>query len=367
MHLFKRSPRPAEAPQAVPGFSLRELARANAGLAAYYLWGVNAAPPAAAPMYLHLGCGERVLGGFVNLDFIPHDERVHAWNLLDLWPEDWTRVADGVFAEDTLEHFFHGEQAYILCNANRALRDGGVARMLMPSLARLVEYSASYKPAPDEFLHQVFGVETGADALNMGMRFSGHRWLHSAESLARLAATCGFDTVPTTCAESTVPAFNGVNLRSESDSLSFAHDLRKARPVGRTLLAPRDVTGARHVEAVAPGIDLFVSTAARPTVRYELPAALPVDRFACLNIRASNLSSFLEHNQKRLVIDGVRADNPWHFDETMKSRPCMNLVTRNELPLLVRGASEISRMVFSPAATEGEYFALGCAEVFAFE
>ena len=86
---------------------------------------------------------------------------------------------------------------------------------------------------PDEFLHQTFGVETGADALNIGLRFSGHRWLHSPESLGCIASMCGFDVVPTTCAESTVAKFNGINLRDEVSSLSFANDLYKTRSVVR--------------------------------------------------------------------------------------------------------------------------------------
>lgn len=372
MGMFKRWARPggeveSPSPAAAPQFSLRRLARENPGLASQYLWSVNEAPAVASPVYLHLGCGERVLDGFVNLDFIPHDERVFSWNLLDLWPEAWTRTADGVFSEDTLEHFFQGEQVYILCNANRTLRDGAIARTLMPSLPRLVEYGTNYKPAPDEFLHQVFGVETGADALNMGMRFSGHRWLHSPESLGRLAAMCGFEMIPTTCARSTVERFNGANLRDENDSLSFANDLRKARAITRMLLAPQGVTGASLVEEVADGVRLFVASADRPSVEYALPGKVPVASLACLNIRSSNLSSFSEHNQKSLVIDGVRGDNPWYFDETLKSRPCMNLVTPNQLPLVVRDAREISRMAFSPAARAGEYFTLGCAEVLAFE
>jgi hypothetical protein len=354
-------------PAPASSFSMTALARQNPGLAARYLWGTNPAPAVAPPLHLHLGCGERVLDGFVNLDFLPHDERVFAWNLLDLWPEAWKGTVEGIFGEDVLEHFFHGEQAFILCNANRALGDGRVARMLMPSLTRLVEYSASYEPAPGELLHQYFGVETGGDALNMGLRFSGHRWLHSAESLSRLAAMCGFAVIPTTCAESTVSQFNGVNLRDENDSLSFANDLRKTRAVVRTLLEPQAVNGARRIEHVADGIALYVATASRPTVEYALRARVPADTLACLNIRSSNLSSFDEHNQKWLVIDGIRRDDPWHFDETMKSRPCMNLVTRNQLRLLIGEAKDFAAMLFSPAAKPGEYFTLGCAEIYTLE
>jgi len=371
MGMFKRllrslHPEPVGATGAVasPEFSLNRLARENPGLAGHYRWSTNVAPATGTPLFLHLGCGERVLDGFVNLDFIPHDERVFAWNLLDLWPDEWTGVAEGVFSEDVLEHFFHAEQAYILCNANRALRSGGVARTLMPSLPRLVDFSADYKPEPNEFLHQVFGVETGADALNMGLRFSGHRWLHSPQSLARMAAMCGFDVVPTTCAVSTVEKFNGTNLRDENDSLSFANDLRVARSISRTLLAPQTIVGARPVEDLAEGARLFVATAARPTVEYVLPDRMESDALACLNIRSSNLSSFHEHNLKWLVIDDVHRDSPWHFDETLKSRPCMNLVTRNQLRLVAGDAKQFGRLLFSPAAQVGEYFTLGCAEVF---
>ncbi len=347
-------------------FSLRRLARENPELAGHYLWSTNVAPATAAPLFLHLGCGERVLDGFLNLDFIPHDPRVFAWNLLDSWPETWTGVAEGVFAEDVLEHFFHAEQVYILCNANRVLQTGGVARMLMPSLPRLVEYSANFKPEPDELLHQAFGVETGADALNMGMRFSGHRWLHSRESLERMAQVCGFELHPTSCADSTLERFKGVNLRDENDSLSFANDLRKVRPLVRTLLMPQAIVGARLVEQLESGVQLFVATADRPTVEYPLPGRMRSEAVACMNLRSSNLSSFFEHNLKWLVIDDVHGERPWYFDETLKSRPCMNLVTRNQLPLVLGDAREFSRLLFSPAARAGEYFTLGCAEIFAF-
>ena len=369
MALFKRwarteSPRQANDAAAPAVFSLRELAKSNAALAELYSWGTNVAPPAVSPMLVQIGCGERILDGFVNLDFIPHNARVTAWNLLDLWPAQWEGVADGIFSEDVLEHFFHGEQFYILCNANRTLRRGAVARTLMPSLPRLVDYGASYEPKADELLHQAFGVDTGADALNMGMRFSGHRWLHSPQSLAHMATMCGFEMMPTMCATSTFEGFNGINLRSETDSLSFANDLRKVRSIARTIVEVGAVHGARHVEDVAPGIALYVATEPRPTVEYSLPAPVTADAFACLNVRSSNLSSFREHNLKWLVLDDAKRDNPWHFDETMKSRPCMNIVTRNQLRLLAGDATQVSRLTFSPAATRGEYFTLGCTELF---
>jgi hypothetical protein len=345
-------------------FSLRRLADQNPALADHYLWATNRMPAVEGQPFLHLGCGERVLDGFVNLDFIPHDDRVLKWNFLDLWPDSMDETAEGVFSEDLLEHFFYAEQAYILCNINRVLRSGKVARTLMPSLPRLIDYCAGYKPDASEFLHQTFGIETGADALNIGLRFSGHRWLHSPQSLQQLAAMCGFDVLETSCATSTVEQFSGINLRDETNSLSFASDLRKMRSITRVELSPQSIAGASPVEDAIEGVPLFVATADRPSVTYAFREAIGADAVACINFRSSNLSSFSEHNLKSLVIDGLHPDKPWFFDETLKSRPCMNLITRNQLPLIATGSETITTFSFSPAARQGEYFTLGCAEIF---
>ena len=345
-------------------FSLRRLARENAPLAKSFCWQTNSAPDCDGELWLQLGCGERVLDGFVNVDFIPHDSRVVAWNLLDLWPESWNDRASGVFAEDVLEHFYYAEQAYILCNVNRILRPEGTARILMPSLSRLIAYGANYRTTPDEILYTAFGAETGGDALNLGMRFSGHRWLHDDASLRNLAAACGFGVQATDCATSTVARFNGLNLRDETNSLSFANDLRKERSITRWLLAPETVTGARRVEQFDEHVALYVGTQARPMVRYRLPAALDRDAVACVNIRSSLLSSFDEHNAKTLGADTAEARRPLDFDETLKSRPCMNIATRSQLAIMLGDAREFSMLQFSPAAQAGAWFTLGCAEVY---
>jgi predicted SAM-dependent methyltransferase len=316
-------------------------------------------------LWLHLGCGERVLDGFVNVDFIPHDRRVMSWDLLDLWPEALTGTVEGIFSEDVLEHFFHAEQTYILCNANRALRPNAIFRILMPNLGRLVEYAKNYNPAPDEFLRS-FGAETGADALNMGLRFSGHRWLHDSTSLARLAELCGFGTESTPCATSSVQKFRDINLRDETNSLSFATDLRKLRTLDRVLLMPESVRGARVVEDVGNDTTLFVATSERPVVSYSAGSPIDCGAVACINIRSSNISSFHEHSLKTLILDEVNREKPWYFDETMKSRPCMNLITRSQLNAILGEADAFSRLRFSPAAHSGSYFTLGCAEIFLF-
>jgi len=345
-------------------FSLRELRRQNPNLAQAFTWSTNPMLPLDRSPWLNLGCGEYFFDDFINVDLLPQVARVFEWNLLDIWPSEMVGKVAGVLSEDTLEHFFLNEQIYILCNVNRALKAGGVARILMPSLAKLIRYSTGYVPTGEELLHATFGVQTGADALNMGMRFGGHRWLHDEESLDKLAALCGFSLTTTPCAQSSVPMLDKRNLRDESNSLSFASDLSKEHSLDLLALAPRTVRGARVVESVGEDATLYVALSDRPTADYAARSPITLDTLTCINIRSANLSSFDEHSLKTLVLDGRRRDKPWYFDETMKSRACMNLASRHEVATMLRGATQFSKLRFSPAARKGEYFTLGEAELF---
>jgi hypothetical protein len=123
------------------------------------------------------------------------------------------------------------------------------------------------------------------------------------------------------------------------------------------------VTGADLVEDV-DGIPLYVATSARPSVRYRWPEPVDAQALACIAIRSANLSSFDEHNVKSLGVDGQPDARPWWFDETMKSRASVNIVTGDELRVVMRATAPWRELRFSPAAQAGELFTLGPAEAF---
>ena len=331
MPLWKRNAR-AGADVDPERFSMRALSQSNPALAAHFPWDTNPLPPLPPPFYVQLGCGDRVLDGFLNLDFLPHDERVHAWNMLDLWPESWKGVAEGVFSEDVLEHFFHAEQVYILANVNRALRERAVARTLMPSLSRLVDYSAAYSPTSRDVMYTMFGVDTGGDALNMGMRFGG-------SSLAAHAA------------ERRAPGAD-VRLRGGADECaqSIGREIRRHQParrerfvVVRQRLAqdPRGVAhdSRRPTPSTAPDTWRRWPTACtcsdrRSTTRRCVTRcrAQWTPRRSCASTCARRISPrFSSTTRSGSRSTRSAATDPWHFDETQKSRPCMNVATRNQL------------------------------------
>jgi predicted SAM-dependent methyltransferase len=339
-------------------FSLARLMAEEPGLASAFLWEANALPVQLPdPLWLHLGCGENVLDGFLNLDFIPHDRRVVPWQMLDPWPGAWPARAAGALSEDALEHFFLAEQLYILCEMNRALVDGGVLRVLMPSWRRLLEYCRDFEPRPGEFLYATFGVETEADAVNMGMRFSGHRWLHDDASLAHLA---------TTCAQSTVPFLWNRNLRSEGDSASFAHDLVKRHGLERIVVDPAAIDGIDILENPREGIAFGEIREAGARISWRLPAPIAPGAIACVNARSANLSSFREHSLKRLRFHGAGGEGAWPLDETLKSRACMNLAMGAAVRLACADrVTGIEEVALEPGAA-GDRVTIGPLEVFYF-
>jgi hypothetical protein len=348
-------------------FSLARLAHQNPALAEQFLWRTNRLPPVLQdPLWLHLGSGENVLDGFLNLDFLPHDARVAEWDMLDPWPASWPTRARGALSEDMLEHFFLAEQLYILCELNRALAAGATFRLLMPSLARLRDYCQRFAPRPGELLHDTFAVETEADALNAGMRFSGHRWLHDDASVAHLARLAGFAATRTTCRESREPFLCERNLRDEDGTAAFAHDLVKERAIERLVVADRHDDGLEGVETVRDGIALLRVARTGARLRYQLPRPLPSAAIACVDVRSANVSAFREHSLKRFVVRGAGADGAFQLDETLKSKACMNLLTPAALRLALGGADDVVHEIALEPGRPGELVTAGPLELFVF-
>ncbi len=348
------------------GFSLAELTRTNPSLAELCLWRTNRLPDGVRdPLWLHLGSADNVIDGFLNLDFVPRDGRVVEWDLLDVWPETWPVEARGAFSEDTLEHVFFAEQLYVLCEVNRALRHGAIFRVLMPSLGRLIEYCRGFEPREGELLYSTFGVETEADALNVGMRFSGHRWLHDDTSLARLAALAGFEASKTSCAESAEPFLSNRNLRSEEGTAAFAHDLRKQRAIERVIVPEAEARGLAPLEVVRPGIELWRVEKDGAELGFRLPEPLPASSLVCVNVRSANVTSFREHNRKRIVLRAAKGvEGQAVLDETLKSKLSMNLLSPSLLRLALGDTNHLLEEIALVPGAAGDLVTAGQLEIF---
>ncbi|MBG3877851.1 FkbM family methyltransferase, partial [Desulfovibrio oxamicus] len=368
------------------------LARCNPRLAAWFAWSHDDWQGAdAAGAYVHLGCGGAVLDGFVNLDFLPHDERVRECRLLDVWPRRLAGQVAAFYAEDVIEHFFLTEQLYILCSMNVLLRPGGVARLLTPDIGQLWTYGQRFDPAvlvgSGDYFADVMRCRNGMDAVNTGLRMGGHRWLHDFTSLRRAAEECGFAARRTPCAASDDPKLCNINLRDES-GISFAAELRKARPLRHLLVWPERIANAVPVaggdpdkspnDALPAGLDgspdrehpdaiqpVFRATTGDPGITYRLPD-VAVDRIAMVNVRSANLSEFREHNFAKAYFR-LEESGAVYADRTLHSVPHMNGFTRADVETAMRGETTLRSVRFDPSEREGDLFTVGPLELFLFD
>jgi len=97
----------------------------------------NTAPLAANRARLHLGCGAARLEGFVNVDIDPNSaaDVIDDIRLLKRFPDG---SAAEIYACHVLEHFGHAEIDGILKRWLEILEPGGVLRISVPDIDRIV-------------------------------------------------------------------------------------------------------------------------------------------------------------------------------------------------------------------------------------
>ncbi len=145
---------------------------------------------------LHLGSGDALKPGWVNVDLHPAaDLRL---DVRRPWP-----FTDGcareVYAEHLFEHLAWPDEAdHFLAEAHRVLASGGTLRLSVPDLARhvraYVEGDATFRQQFAPFLPPE--ARTPADALNHHFRqFGEHRYAYDAETLGARLRSAGFDEV----------------------------------------------------------------------------------------------------------------------------------------------------------------------------
>ena len=180
-------------------------------------------------MRLNLGCGAVAPPAWINVDFAigarlnkslarPIARRIFTTE----WPENvvihdltkrfpWAdRSADAVYSSHTLEHLSREAGEHFVAECRRVLRPGGVIRIVVPDLARIVCEYQSGKIDGRDFL-----TELGAHAPWAGRGklrqiaafFSGslHLCMYDEKALTELLMRCGFACRRAAPFESAIP------------------------------------------------------------------------------------------------------------------------------------------------------------------
>lgn len=200
--------------KAAVGGALTRLARSRFGRA-WYSRRMRHLARSASPTQLHLGCGFRMLPGWVNIDFI-----LGADVVLDLrrpLPLPDASV-DYIYAEDFIEHLgFHNGKS-LLTECARVLKPGGVLRLATPDLASLARaYLERSERSLDWYRRNFPGISTFAQMFNTGMRAWGHMFLYDEEALRSVLESLGLEVARTVCNASAHAALRGLDFRDSAE------------------------------------------------------------------------------------------------------------------------------------------------------
>lgn len=200
---------------------------ALAGAVVAYRWTARAAArrrlhaALKADAKVQLGCGDRHLEGWVNVDInraVAPDVRLDLRAGLPAPAES----LDYVFSEHVFEHLTLEVGRTVFADCHAALRPGGVLRIAMPDLRYIVErYLAGRfegEGGPEAQQDARYrAIDSPALLLNYALRSWGHLYLYDLEELSLRLRQAGFAAVERrTYGASPHPELVGLEQRAES-------------------------------------------------------------------------------------------------------------------------------------------------------
>ena len=156
---------------------------------------------------LHLGCGSKLVPGWLNADKFKADADIYL-NLTSRFPfPDATFSA--VYSEHTLEHIPTDHVRHVLAECHRILKPGGLLRLTIPDLEI---YAAKYAAGDRAFFEPIISKYAekmekdrkkywlvrspgGAFMSRVVRRFYHHQWMYDFETLKSCLEELSFSKV----------------------------------------------------------------------------------------------------------------------------------------------------------------------------
>lgn len=142
--------------------------------------------PAAAPVRLNIGCGEKRIEGFIGVDLNPSADVVSDIRVLPF--EDGS--VDEIMAIHVLEHIYRWEVEDTLREWRRVLKPGGLLALELPDILKVCQWMLS---SDDQRygLWGAYGDPGYKDPLMV------HKWGWSEKELKSVLRECGFRAIST--------------------------------------------------------------------------------------------------------------------------------------------------------------------------
>jgi SAM-dependent methyltransferase len=180
------------------GEAQRRIARAHSSFACANLWARAAGDRGERALRLNLGCGDKILPGYVNVDVVEARAGMRPDVMCDL--HDLAPFADAsadeILSVHVVEHFWRWEIAAVMREWVRVLKPGGQMVVECPNILSACE---TFLQNPREYAHEdqrgqrtmwvFYGDPEWQDPLMI------HRWGYTPESLQALLSEVGLKDV----------------------------------------------------------------------------------------------------------------------------------------------------------------------------
>lgn len=174
-----------------------------------------------ASIKLNIGCGTDYKDGWINIDN-NSDKNIKKldlnWDLRNPLPFPDNSI-DFIFNEHFFEHLSVEEGQTAMKDLMRILKPGGIMRIAMPDLERVVDnylYTPLHKD-PVIKKHGFAHVKTRAEWMNMSFRWWGHKWLYDWDELKRRLNEAGYSKVKRCKLHKSIhPELRNLEIRDES-------------------------------------------------------------------------------------------------------------------------------------------------------
>ncbi len=171
---------------------------------------------------LHVGCGGRILDGWLNSDFAPGSPVVLDLDATKRFPFGNDEF-DYIFSEHMIEHVSYCQGRNMLDECYRVLRKGGKVRISTPNLTFLMDlYQGKASELHDAYIKWMTAryipwapCSSAAFVVNLFVREWGHQFIYDEETLSLSLKKAGFTNV-TRCRlqESDVEAFRNLEFET---------------------------------------------------------------------------------------------------------------------------------------------------------
>ena len=151
---------------------------------------------------LHIGCGNHLLDGWLNVDFFPLSFSACHLDATRRFPFA-NATFDYVFSEHMIEHVTYPQGAAMLSECHRVLKKGGKIRLSTPDLAFLLALSRENRSATETgYIKWATGAMIqGAPyphatfVINHFVRSWGHQFIYDEQLLTDVRRRAGFSSI----------------------------------------------------------------------------------------------------------------------------------------------------------------------------